>query len=253
MRIVLLSKVPRWYSFRADRVVQRLADDSHEVVAVVAERCATLASLREWMLKFGPRLFAEKSVQKLRRQLRWGRASQGEGVPASRLSAGGAIPPVHWVDSHNSAACVELVRQLRPDVLILRGCGILKRSILEIPRLGAINPHYAFLPAYRGVDVTEWAALHGDPMAVSVHQVTEQVDIGTVLASQRISAEPGDTVGRLRDKSAAAAVELLTAALAKLDSGAALPVPLMITAGRQYFAMHPRLRQLTELRLKRAC
>jgi hypothetical protein len=67
MRIVLFSRVPRWYSFRADRVIRRLAGDGHEILAVVAERASTLASLREWLWKFGPRVFIEKSAQNLLR------------------------------------------------------------------------------------------------------------------------------------------------------------------------------------------
>src|SRR5262249_26012621 len=158
--------------------------------------------------------------------------------------------PVRFVDSHNSPECVELVRSLNPDVLVLRGCGILRRPILETARLGAINPHYAALPAYRGVDVTEWAALHGDPVVVSVHFVTEQVDTGAVIVSRQIPVEPGGTTGMLRDKSAAAAVELFSEALDKIEAGAAQPAASPDAAGRQYFAMHPRLRQLADLRLR---
>jgi len=255
MRIVLFSRVPRWYSFRADRVIQRLACDGHEILAVVAERASTLASLREWLWKFGPRVFIEKSAKKLLRLAGLKHASQG--APGQRLRAADkqAVTPavdffVRFVDSHNSPECVELVYSLRPDVLVLRGCGILKQPILAAARLGAINPHYAALPAYRGVDVTEWAALHGDPVAVSVHFVTEQVDAGAVIVSRQIPVEPGDTTGKLRDKSAAAAAELLAEALNKLEAGAAPLLAAPGVVGRQYFTMHPRLRQLADLRLK---
>src|SRR5215510_9441613 len=214
MRIVLFSRVPRWYSFRADRVIQRLAGDGHEILAVVAERASTLASLREWLWKYGPRVFIEKSARKLLRLAGLKHASQGgSGQRPHEAEKQGVTPAadflVRFVDSHNSPECAELVGSLRPDVLVLRGCGILKRPILAAARLGAINPHYATLPAYRGVDVTEWAALHGDPVAVSVHFVAEQVEAGA------------------------------THSLASPD-----------VVGRQYFTMHPRLRRLADLRLK---
>ena len=251
MKIVLLSRVPRWYSFRADRVIRRLARDGHEILPVVAERTSTSASLREWLWKFGPRLFVEKSVRKLLRLAGLTRAPQGgAGGRPERSGEQIATPPVYFVDSHNSEKCVELVFSLRPDALVLRGCGILKRPILATAWLGAINPHYATLPAYRGVDVTEWAALHGDPVAVSVHFVTEHVDTGAVIVSREILVEPGDTTGKLRDKSAALAVELLAEALNKLEAGVAGQTASPDSAGRQYFAMHPRLRQLADLRLK---
>ena len=248
MRIVLFSRVPRWYSFRADRLTQRLAGDGHEIVAVVAHSASTLASLREWLWKFGPRVFVEKCARKLMRLAGVEREAHG-GAPQSPIKQT-VTPPVRFVDSHNSPECVELVRSLNPDVLVLRGCGILRGPILETARLGAINPHYAALPAYRGVDVTEWATLHGDPVAVSVHFVTEQVDTGEVIVSRQIPVEPGDTTGKLRDKSAAAAVELFAEALNLLEAGAAQPIASPDRAGRQYFTMHTRLRRLADLRLK---
>lgn len=218
---------------------------------MVAERASTSASLREWLWKFGPRLFVEKSAQKLLRLAGLKRAPQGgAGKRPESLTRQIATPPVYFVDSHNSEKCVELVYSLRPDALVLRGCGILKRPILATAWLGAINPHYATLPTYRGVDVTEWAALHGDPVAVSVHFVTEHVDTGAVIVSREILVEPGDTTGRLRDKSAAVAVDLLAEALNKLEAGVAEHTAPPDSAGRQYFAMHPRLRQLADLRLK---
>src|SRR5215813_7912824 len=245
MKIVLLSRVPRWYSFRADRVIRRLARDGHEILAVVAERSSTSTSLREWLWKYGPRLFVEKSVRKLLRLAGLKRAPQGgAGGRPERPGEQIPTPPVYFVDSHNSEKCVELVFSLRPDALVWRGCGILKRPILATAWLGAINPHYATLPAYRGVDVTEWAALHGDPVAVSVHFVTEHVDTGSVIVSREILVEPGDTTGELRDKSAALAVELLAEALNKLDAGVAGQTASPGAVGRQYFAMHSRLRQL---------
>ena len=98
-------------------------------------------------------------------------------------------------------------------MLVLRGCGIVKGGILSLPRYGAINPHYALLPAYRGMEVTEWSVLHGDPVAVSVHWVHEAVDAGGVIVSKRIEIEPGDSLGDLREKCAALAADLLAEAL----------------------------------------
>src|SRR6185295_10790436 len=89
-------------------------------------------------------------------------AAQGPGAPGRSGAAGGPAiqvnPRVYRVASHNSKETVEIVSGLKPDVLVLRGCGIIKSAILQIPRVATINPHYALLPAYRGMDVTEWSA-----------------------------------------------------------------------------------------------
>jgi methionyl-tRNA formyltransferase len=99
------------------------------------------------------------------------------------------------------------------------------------------------------MDVTEWSALHGDPIAVSVHTVAEGVDTGAVILSKLVEVRPGDTVGSLRDKSAALAVDLIAEALPRLKDFVP-PPPLRTMPGHQYFTMHPRLRRLADARLQ---
>lgn len=257
MRIVMFARVPRWYLFREDRLTKRLAAEGHEIAGVVVEQTTTLESLREWMHKLGLRVVGRKLAEKGLRFVGFKRRSHrrngttAHNQPAPWTESPMAInPPVHFVASHNSTACVEIVRRLQPEVVVLRGCGIVKREVLSLPSFGTINPHYALLPAYRGMDVTEWSALHGDPCAVSVHWVVEEVDAGMVIVSRQFKAERGDTLGQLREKSAALAIELLADALQKIASGAVKPTARKVLTGRQYFTMHPRLREYAELRLR---
>lgn len=249
MRLVLFSRVPRWYSFRQDRLVKRLAAEGHDVVGIVVEQTNSLASIREWLWKLGPRLFLEKAMKKSLRRIGVKSGTMSGKSSSDARHSEVVNPEMYRVASHNSPDTVEIVRALRPDVIILRGCGIVRKPILDIPKSGTINPHYALLPAYRGMDVTEWSALHGDPVSVSVHTVNEGVDTGSVLVSRPVDVEPGDTVGALRDKSAALAVELIAEALKVV--GDSVHLSKEADAGRQYFVMHPRLRQLANARLKR--
>lgn len=252
MKVVLFSRVPGWYSFRSDRLVNRLVREGHEVVGIVVQRVRTLESIREWLFKLGPEVFLKKCFQKSLQMFGRNRRKKTAETAKVDESMPAVSPPVHVVDSHNSQACIDIVRGLSPEVLILRGCGIIKKPILDIPKLGTINPHYAILPLYRGMDVTEWAALHGDPVAVSVHFVSEGVDTGAILASRFISVEPGDTTGQLRDKSAQLAVDLFVEVLSRMEVGTLAPKTQHLSEGRQYFVMHPRLRLLVNERLRRA-
>ncbi len=59
MRIVLFSRVPRWYSFKNERLASRLTNDGHEIAGVVVEQTATLKSLREWTKKLGWNVFSQ--------------------------------------------------------------------------------------------------------------------------------------------------------------------------------------------------
>jgi methionyl-tRNA formyltransferase len=229
--------------------VRRLTAEGHDVVGIVAERTDSVASIREWLWKLGPRVFVGKAIKKGLR--RFGVKSGPVSSKRSSDNQNSIVvnPKMYRVASHNSPETVEIVRSLRPDVIILRGCGIIRKPILDIPKVGTINPHYALLPAYRGMDVTEWSALHGDPVSVSVHIVNEGVDTGSVLVSRSVDVEPGDTLGELRDKSAALAVDLIADALNLVVDGVAFAKDA--DEGRQYYVMHPRLRNLANARLKR--
>jgi methionyl-tRNA formyltransferase len=248
MKIVLFSRVPRWYSFKNERLASRLTADGHKIVGVVVEQTGTLKSIREWIWKLGFRVFFNKVLTKVS-----GKKSQNTPTKTSTDKSLNikVSPKVFFVKSHNSTECVEILKSLQPEVIVLRGCGIVKKQVLEVPKIGVINPHYALLPDYRGMDVTEWSALHGDPIAVSVHAVNEGVDTGKVLKSRIIKADAEDTTGTLRDKCAALAVDLISEALAGIEKTRALPKELIEAGGKQYFQMHLRLKKLADERLRK--
>ncbi|HEY0427329.1 MAG TPA: formyl transferase [Pyrinomonadaceae bacterium] len=245
MKIVLFSRVPRWYSFRNERLVSRLAAEGHEIAGIIVEQTSTFKSIREWLWKLGFRVFIKKALQKIAGKKAPNRAAKNI-LPSRKVS-----PKVFFVKSHNSIECAAILKNLEPEIIVLRGCGIIKKQILEIPRIGVINPHYALLPAYRGMDVTEWSALHGAPVAVSVHTVNEGVDTGIVLKSEEILISSEDTTGTLRDKCAALAVELIAEALSEIAVKRVLPEEFGKAGGRQYFQMHPRLKKLADARIKK--
>lgn len=249
MKIVLFSRVPRWYSFKNERLASHLSAEGFEILGVIVEEVPTFKALQEWTKKLGFGVFVKKVAQRLSGK---GQTSSDEKQNSQiQLSKTAVSPKVYHFESHNSSECVEKVRELSPDVIVLRGCGIIKPAMLEVPKIGVINPHYALLPDFRGMDVTEWSALHGDPIAVSVHSVNKGIDTGTVLKSEIIEPTLEDTVGSLRDKSAALAVKLLKDALVDLREGKEFPENKMNNGGRQFFKMHPRLKELANQRLQR--
>ena len=245
MRVVLFSRVPRWYSFKNERLAQRLKAAGHEVTGVVVEQTSTIKSLVEWKNKLGTDVFIKKVGQKF-----WGAKPTNLSKLKQQLPE--VSPEVFFVKSHNSPDCVRILKKLEPDMIVLRGCGIIKKQVLDIPKIGVINPHYAKLPDFRGMDVTEWSILLGAEAAVCVHTVNEGVDTGVVLKYRRMEITKEDTVGSLRDKSAAVVVDLLTEAVSDFGSDKKFPKDVIIEGGgHQYFQMHSRLKELANLRIKK--
>jgi len=147
------------------------------------------------------------------------------------------------------ADTLEALRAQQPDLLVLTGADIVPRAVLEIPRVGTINAHYGLLPAYRGMNVTEWSVFYGDPVGVTVHLVDPGIDTGDILLREEIPIEPGETFESLRPKHQTLAARLLVEAAKQLRDRTEERTTQSADEGKQYYRMHPALRHIAERRL----
>ena len=98
-----------------------------------------------------------------------------------------AVPPgMDLLLPGNLQGLAQALAGYRPDLLIVFGFGWkLPKSVLEIPRLGAINIHVSMLPKYRGPAPMLWAIRNGDPTGgVTIHWMDEGFDTGNIIAQQ---------------------------------------------------------------------
>src|SRR5947209_8377287 len=74
----------------------------------------------------------------------------------------------------------EKLQALHPDVIVVVAYGqILKKNVLDLPRLGCVNIHSSLLPRWRGAAPIQWAILAGDPISgVSTMKLVEKLDAG---------------------------------------------------------------------------
>ncbi len=78
----------------------------------------------------------------------------------------------------NNEAGITRTADYQPDLIIsIRYGVILKKQIIEIPRLGIINLHSGALPEYRGVMATFWAMLNGEK---SIHTTLHWIDSSAI-------------------------------------------------------------------------
>ncbi len=87
------------------------------------------------------------------------------------------------------------VRALTPDfVFSFTFRKLLPASLLEIPRLGALNLHPSSLPKYRGRSPINWVLVRGEAeTGVTLHYMVEQADRGDVVAQRRFPIADLDT------------------------------------------------------------
>jgi len=121
----------------------------------------------------------------------------------------------------------ENLRTLQPDLIIVVAYGqILPKSILDIPRHGAINVHASLLPKYRGASPIAWAILKGEKKTgVTTIKMDEGMDTGDILLQKEIILGERETFETLHDRLALLGEEVLMETLERMERGDLTPIP----------------------------
>jgi methionyl-tRNA formyltransferase len=116
---------------------------------------------------------------------------------------------------------------LQPDLLVVAAYGlILPRSVLALPKYGAINVHASLLPAYRGASPITTAILDGrETTGISIMLMDEGMDTGPVLAQAEQAIHPDDTTASLSERLATQGAALLVETLPRWLTGEITPTP----------------------------
>lgn len=115
----------------------------------------------------------------------------------------------------------ERLEGLKPDVIVVVAYGqLLKKNVLELPRLGCINIHSSLLPRWRGAAPIQWAILEGDAESgISTMYMVEKLDAGDVLLQAKTPILMTDTAGSLHDRLSEMGSALILETIQGLASG----------------------------------
>jgi methionyl-tRNA formyltransferase len=178
------------------------------------------------------------------------------------LTGGTATPMADYARQHGlpviagerltDPGLLDALRAKGIDLFIHAGAGILRAPLLAVARLGTLNAHMGLLPAYRGMNVAEWAALERAPVGCTVHLIDPGIDTGAIIATRVVDINGVRSIDELRARVDAAQLALLADTTSAIVSAGGLPptVQQRPEDGKQYFRMHPELRALLEERLR---
>jgi methionyl-tRNA formyltransferase len=115
----------------------------------------------------------------------------------------------------------EALKNLQPDVMVVVAYGqILPKSVLSIPKYGAVNVHASLLPKYRGAAPIAWAILNGEKVTgVTTMLLDEGMDTGDILLQTEVPIGDDDTCETLHDRLASSGAQLLLETLEKMKVG----------------------------------
>lgn len=151
-----------------------------------------------------------------------GRGKKLQAPPVKQLAQELGIP-VLQPEKAKDPAFLEKLKMYPADVIVVAAYGqILPKTILTLPRYGAINIHGSLLPKYRGAGPIQWAIVNGEKeTGVTIMQMAEGLDSGDMMAKVVLPIGPEDTYGSLTEKMAQAGAKLLLTTLEELQAGQA--------------------------------
>jgi folate-dependent phosphoribosylglycinamide formyltransferase PurN len=264
MRLAVLAPTPTsLYS----RLVAHLAAEQPgvEVVLIVVRRLLSWHRLRSEIRRDGPRLL-DKVYRKLLLGERGFPAQDAENLLALARQSGLTARtlrelaqrrdiPILTVGDINGVRAETALRRARPDVIAFTGGGLIRSGLLALPRLGILNCHMGILPRFRGMDVVEWAILEagaeGPRLGLTLHLMDRGVDTGPILLQHNLELRRGDTLEAVRRRLEPAMARLMLEGVRGLRDGSITPRTQTEGEGRQYYVMHPRLREAAAERLAR--
>lgn len=131
--------------------------------------------------------------------------------------------PVFTPESMKAADAIDIFRSLDLDAACVVAYGqILKREVLEAPRLGCFNLHGSLLPRWRGAAPIQRAIMAGDAQTgVQIMRMSEGLDEGPILLSEVLPIRADDTAASLGNRMATVGAALWPRALAAIERGGA--------------------------------
>jgi methionyl-tRNA formyltransferase len=148
-------------------------------------------------------------------------AAKVSGAVAWEDIATSARVPLHFVGNMNEPGAVETLRGVAPDLLFCVGwTQLLKKPVLEIPRLGCLGFHASLLPNYRGRAPVNWAIINGEKQTGNTLMfLDEGVDTGDILAQRAFPIADHDTVATIYDRVAISEDEMIREVMPLIHEG----------------------------------
>ena len=113
------------------------------------------------------------------------------------------------------------LKALAPDLAVVVAYGrLLKRDVLEVPRLGTMNVHFSLLPQYRGAAPVQWSLARGEARTgVTLFWLDEGMDTGPIQSALETEIGLEEDASSLLSRLTGLGVELLDKTLAELQAG----------------------------------
>ncbi|MDA8819494.1 formyltransferase family protein [Schleiferiaceae bacterium] len=96
--------------------------------------------------------------------------------------------PLSFFDNINNADFIKKLAQDQPDLIVLGGAPLIKKAVIQVPKIAVLNSHPGVLPEAKGMDVVSQSILQEIPLGVTVFQVDEGMDTGPIILLEKLDS-----------------------------------------------------------------
>lgn len=150
----------------------------------------------------------------------------------SQISRLFRIPIIKTKDI-NSADTIEKIEIFEPDIIVSGYFNqILKKNIIQLPKLKSVNIHLALAQKYRGLNSYFWALARGEmETGVTFHEIDEGIDTGSVIAQKIVPIDDKESAIALFIRLSRTGAQFFVDSLDRVGSGEYLELDL---SGSEY-------------------
>lgn len=129
--------------------------------------------------------------------------------------------PISLISTIKNDEAYDIIKESKPDLMVVLGWSeILPERLLDIPTIGTVGAHAAFLPHGRGSAPVNWAIIKGEESGGnSLMWLDKEVDKGNIIDQIAFDITPYDTCKTVYDKVAETNQVMLLRLIDRLSNG----------------------------------
>ena len=235
-RVVLLTSGGLEHRYVANVLLQRFPE--MEIIVEEAGRRSPKVILRR-TLKRGLRVFFEKFGRilflRISRDQRMRDSALlrhlGDSSEAGRRMEQGMVST-----SINAPAVIARLRELKPNLVLVYGTGLVRQPVLDAASCTILNLHTGLSPYYRGVACYLWPLKEKDfdRVGVTIHDCVMQLDAGGILAAEVVGLEHGDQIHDVFARQVLKGGQIYAECAARELNGGVPRIPQQLDLGREF-------------------
>ena len=149
----------------------------------------------------------------------------------------------------NSEESITFLKEIKPDLCIFTGGGILRNNFLVNSGKGVLNCHIGLLPEFKGMDVIEWPFLidyFSPKLGMTAHLMDKGVDTGPIIKTSSLSFKGCSTIQHLRITLEGIKLNLINDVIKDFIEDNLKTLHQNTSEGKQYYVMHNKLLKIAK-------